>query len=126
MISKKELLAYIIGRKGCIHPFIISRIIAYSELKWYSKYGKWLTDFKYIGFLKVFYIEGLKEIIEENKCFQIINDCIKYICHVPELNSDIKTFIDSALAELSSLSMDQLNNKVVSYRFYDRLLNRDK
>ena len=124
MISKKELLAYIISKKGCIHPFIISRIIAYSELKWYSKYSKWLTDFKYIGFLKVFYIDGLKEIIEEDNCFQKINDCIKYVCRVPELNPDIKMFIDNVLAELSSLSIDQLNNKVVSHKFYDRLLNK--
>ena len=124
MISKKELLAYIISKKRFIHPFIISRIIAYSELKWYSKYSKWLTDFKYIGFLKVFYIDGLKEIIEEDKCFQIINDCIKYVCHVPELNPDIKMFIDNVLAELSNLSIDQFNNKVVSHKFYDRLLNK--
>lgn len=121
MISKKELLAYIINKKGCIHPFIISRIIAYSELKWYSK---WLTDFKYIGFLKVFYIDGLKGIIEEDNCFQKINDCIKYVCHVPELNPDIKMFIDNVLAELSSLSIDQLNSKVVSHKFYDILLNK--
>ena len=124
MISKKELLAYIIGRKGCIHLFIISRIIAYSELKWYSKYSNWLTDFKYIGFLKEFCIDGLKEIIEVDNCFQIINDCIKYVCHVPELNPDIKTFIDSSLAESICLSMDQLNNKVVSHRFYNRLLSK--
>ncbi|OYT38339.1 MAG: hypothetical protein B6U89_06090 [Desulfurococcales archaeon ex4484_58] len=126
-----DILGYILSRTGCIHPFRISRIIGLAELLYLEEKGERLTNLKYYGFNKVFYIEGLKEVIKKNDCFVVregdpsrgIRGCIEYVCNEPVLKGEVKEFLDKALARSADLSDEELNQLVVEHPLFSKLLS---
>jgi hydroxypyruvate isomerase len=82
----KETIAYLLKRTGCIHPFRMSRILAYAELLALNDSGIRLTNLTYKYAVGVFYIEGIKEMIKQDECFvkhegdpeKGIKGCIEY------------------------------------------------
>ncbi|MCD6195906.1 MAG: hypothetical protein J7J82_03890 [Staphylothermus sp.] len=125
MISLQKISAYILAKKNCLHPFRISRIIALAELICMEKYGKRITNAKYVGNLGVFYIDGLKEELLNSPCFEKLEDqgCIKYVCD-EEINieKNARACIDEAIRIAEKASDIELNNIVVQHKLFQKLL----
>ncbi len=129
-IEPRKLVAYILAKTGCIHPFRISRILALAEIRYLERMNKRLMNLEYRGFDKVFYIEGLKEIIENDQCFKIIEGdpsrnikgCVEYICEEPVIPSEVREVIDEAINTASNLSDDELNDLVIENPLFKKLL----
>jgi hydroxypyruvate isomerase len=131
MITLRDLLGYVLAKTGCIHPFRISRIIALAEILYMRRNNKRFTNIKYVGFDKVFYIEGLKETVENDACFERregdpskhIRGCIEYKCEAPNLPSDVREVIDEAINTASKLNDEELNKIVIDDPLFSRLLS---
>lgn len=130
-IRVDKALAYLLGKTGCIHPFQASRILALAEIYSIQETGVKLTDAIYVAGPGVFYIEGVKEIIKENPCFEKIEGdhttgrkgCIKYICKdEPRIPGLAKKFLDKAIDTASTLDPMQLNSLVINHPYYKQLL----
>ncbi len=123
-----DVVAYIVYKLGCIHPFTLSRVLALVEMKWFEEHGEWPTSFTYKGFLKVFYVDGLKEFIEQNQCYKRVekenHGCIMYVCKEPFLPSNIRDLIDNVINEIKDLSIEELNNVAVNNHLYSSLLKK--
>ncbi len=123
-----NVIAYIVYKLGCIHPFTLSRILALVEMKWFEEHREWLTSFTYKGFLKVFYVDGLKEFIEQDQCYKRVekedHGCIMYVCKEPTLPRDIRDLIDNVVNEIKGLSAEELNDLVVNHHLYSSLLKK--
>ncbi len=131
MITLRDLLGYILAKTGCIHPFRISRILALAEILYMGRNNKRFTNVKYVGFNKVFYIEGLKETVENDNCFERregdpsknIMGCIEYNCEEPDLPNDVKEVVDEAINTASKLNDEELNSIVANDPLFTRLLS---
>jgi hydroxypyruvate isomerase len=128
-INLRDLLGYILSRTGCIHPFRISRIIALAELYHLEEKGERLTSLVYVRGPGVFYIEGVKEVIENDECFEkkelpTGGGCIEYKCGEPSIPEELRIYIDRAIEEASKLDDRGLNDRVVKHRLYDRLFEK--
>lgn len=118
----RDIIAYILSRAGCTHPFRVSRLLALAEMEWLERTGKRLTDLKYVRGPGVFFIEGLKEIIEGDPCFQIHEGdtstgrrgCVEYTCKEPDLPQDVKAVIDEVIQRFSGVGDMELNDLVVN------------
>ena len=129
MINGKALVAYVLRRTGCIHPFRLSRILALIEVEWLRDRGERLTDIKYVRGLGTFYIEELKESVEGDPCFNKREGdpktrrkgCIEYRCEPPSLPDDVRTFIDKILEKTLSLKDQELNEAVVNNELFERI-----
>ncbi len=131
-MAKKDLrsiIAYILSRLGCLNPFRISRIIAYAEVIYMKERGNRLTDLIYRGFNNVFYIEGVKEAID-NECFEKvegdpskgIHGCIKYTCDPPVIDEILKKYLDKAMDETRGLSDRELNDLVMNNDLFRKIM----
>ncbi len=123
------LVSYVVGRLGCVHPFVVSRVLALVELEWFRGRGEWLTGFRYRGFMGVFYIEGLKELIESSNCFRRVereegHGCIEYICEPPRLDDEVKRLIDEVVERVRDLSYEELNKLVTTHPLYSKLFEK--
>ncbi len=125
-----DIIGYILGKTGCIHPFRISRIIALAEIYCLEENNTRIMDIKYRSGPGVFYIEGLKEIIENNECFVKHEGipgerpgCIEYVCSQISLPENISRYIDRAIEYSSRLSDIELNNQVLNNPLFKKLLN---
>lgn len=117
-------MGYILWRTGCVHPFRISRILALTELYYMEMHGRMMTSLKYVKGPGVFYIEGLKEMLQNDPCFTINEDrhCIEYVCsEKPSIPEEYEMFFDRVIRETSELSDNELNKRVSSHKLYDRL-----
>ncbi len=123
MLDGRALLERIWSLLGCAHPFRVSRIAALAELEWLQARGARLTNLKYVRGPGVFYIEGIKELVEGSPCFERREDrgCIEYKCRPPELPRDVEVLVERLVSEASGLSDDELNKRVVNHPLYDRL-----
>lgn len=127
----KEIIAYIVSKTGCIHPFRISRILALAEIRALEEENKRLTSFVYRGFDKVFYIEGIKELVEKDECFRIregdpergIRGCIEYICPPPRLPENVEKYLVEAITRAKELDDNELNKVVVEHPLFKKLLS---
>jgi len=128
----KDALAYILYNTGCIHPFVLSRIVALAELSYMKEKGKRLTDLKYSGIQSAFYIENFNEIVENDNCFKKqkgdpskkIMGCVEYICDLKDLDENIK-YLDEAMDRAYDLSDDELNSLVVTHELYEKLISKE-
>nr|MEB3825221.1 hypothetical protein [Desulfurococcales archaeon] len=68
MSGVREVIRYLLWRTGCIHPFRASRILALAELRHLEDRGSRMTSVKYVSGPGTFFIEGLKELVEEDDC----------------------------------------------------------
>ncbi len=126
----KDALAYVLYNVGCIHPFILSRIIALAELSYLKDNKKRLTDLKYSGLQAAFYIENLNEIIDKDNCFKRhegdpvkkIMGCIEYVCNLKNLDENIK-YLDESIEKAYDLTENELNEMVIKDEYYKELIS---
>ncbi|MGB9815912.1 MAG: hypothetical protein ACPLVI_08315 [Thermoplasmata archaeon] len=126
----KDALAYVLYNLGCIHPFILSRIVALAELSYLKENKRRLTDLKYTGMQAAFYIENLNEIIAGDDCFRKregdpskrILGCIEYVCEPGNLDED-KKYLDEAMERAYDLTDSELNELVVKDEYYRYLIS---
>ncbi len=131
MTDARSVVAYILSRTGCIHPFRLSRILALAEIRAIEKTGKRLTDLRYEAGPGTFYIVGFKEeIVERDPCFHKREGdpytgrkgCLEYLCKPPVLPGDVKSLLDEVLSETSGMDDFQLNNLVINNKLFKKLL----
>lgn len=131
MKNYKNILAYIFSKTGCIHPFRLSRILALAEVLSLKERGSRLTDLKYNYSIGVFYIEGLKEIIESDECFvkhegdpaTRRQGCIEYRCKSPiVIDEETRSILDKAIKEASKLDDFELNKLIVENPLFKKLI----
>jgi hydroxypyruvate isomerase len=128
-VDKRLLCAYVLSRTGCIHPFRLSRILALIELEWMRSRGERLSDIIYVRGPGTFYIEGLKEAVEEDPCFEKRKGdpntgrkgCIEYKCEVPQLPEEVKKHVDEVLEKVKNLDEFEINKKVVEDELFQKI-----
>ncbi len=122
----RDAIAYITWKLGCIHPFRISRILVLANWKMLEKGRKPVTRFRVQGFEAGFYIEDMKEIIEEDECFKINEEkkCIEYNCRLPEIPGEVAEVFDRVLEETRNLGDRDLNRLVIGDPRYKELLEK--
>ena len=132
MQKDRDLLAYVLSEMGCIHPFLASRILALAESKYFMRKGKRLTRLRYVGGPGTFYIEGLKELVDNDECFRTREGdpsagkrgCIEYICREPLIDEDAREVIGEAIEEARRLGEFELNRRLMENPVFKRLLER--
>jgi len=124
--SLRDIIAYVTWKLGCVHPFRISRILVLANWKAVEEKNKVLVGFRVQGFEAGFYVEGVKEIIEEDKCFRINEEkkCIEYICEQPRIPVEAEETINRVIEETRSLSDRELNRLVIRDPRYRELLEK--
>ncbi|MET1101161.1 MAG: hypothetical protein ABWW69_01585 [Pyrodictiaceae archaeon] len=128
--SSRDILAYVLSKTGCVHPFLASRIIALAETSYYKARRERLTDLKYVGDPGTFYIEGLKELVDRDECFARREGdpsigkrgCIEYRCEQPQLASEVKRLLDEAIEEVKRLGEFEVNKMLVEDEVFKKLL----
>ena len=131
-VRGRDLLAYILSRTGCIHPFRLSRLALFAELEWMREKNDRLTDLTYVAGPGTFYIEGFKEMIENDACFERREGdpasgtpgCIVYRCNPPSLPDEVREHVDKIVSRLSGLSDQELNEKVLTHPLYEKIVTR--
>ncbi len=118
-----EVVAYLMYRLGCSHPFRISRVLLLAEWDSKERLGRRLTDFHYVMEEFGFYVEELKDIIDdfiERGCAEKVEEekCIKYLCGEPSLPEDVKEILDEVLRRVEKLDDRELNRLVIKDRRY--------
>ncbi len=124
--SIRDIIAYLVWRTGCIHPFRISRILVLANWRAIEERGTPIAKFGVQGFEAGFYIEGVKEIIEEDKCFKINEEkkCIEYYCQPPKIPEEHSRILDKVLEQTKNLSDRELNRLVTRDPRYRELLEK--
>ncbi len=125
-ISLRDTIAYIAWKLGCVHPFRISRILVLANWKALEELGNIITRFRVQGFEAGFFVEGVKEIIEEDRCFKINEEkkCIEYLCEPPKIPIETKEIINKIVDETKNLSDRELNRLVIRDSRYRELLEK--
>ncbi len=127
---EKEIVAYVLARAGCTHPFRVSRYLALAEMEWLERRGERLTKLKYVAGPGVFFIEGIKEMIENDHCF-IKHEgdpstgrkgCIEYVCEPPSLPEDVQEVVDGVIQKYSGIEDMELNRLVVEDPRFKKLV----
>jgi hydroxypyruvate isomerase len=129
LLKAIDAVRYILSKAGCLHPFRLSRILALADLKYLREKGKRLTDTVYRKAPGAFYIEGLKEEIQNNPCYikhegdkeKGIRSCIEYKCKPPEIPGELARYLNEAIQEAAGLDDMALNKKVVDDPLFDKL-----
>jgi hydroxypyruvate isomerase len=121
-----RIVRYIVWRAGCIHPFRISRILVLAGWKALERLGRPPARIPVEGFEAGFYIPGLKEAIEADKCLRINEEkrCIEYVCEPPSLDEELRSLVDQVVEETRSLGDQELNRLVIRDPRYRRLLEK--
>lgn len=124
--TPRDLIAYIISKLGCVHPFRISRILVLANWRALEDKGSILTRFRVQGFEAGFYIDGVKEIIEKDECFKVNEErkCIEYVCEPPRVPRETAEIIDKVLEDTKNLGDRELNRLVILDPRYRELLER--
>ncbi len=129
-LSGRDAIAYLLSRLGCVHPFRLSRVLALAELKYMEEAGERLTDLNYVAGPGVFYVEGVKELVEKDSCFYRIEGdpskrrpgCIGYRCQPPIIADEkARRLLEEAMERARVLSDEELNTIVVEHPLYKRL-----
>jgi len=129
-IRGRDVVAYVLSRMGCVHPFTVSRVVALAELLSLERRGSRITELRFVKGPGVLFIEGLKESVEKDPCFEIREGdpstgrrgCIEYRCDPPELLREVAELIDDAIARARGLSDYELNSLVVNHPLFERLV----
>ena len=129
-VRGRDLVAYILWRMGCQHPFVFSRILLLAELEYLKRTGERLTELRYAGGPGTFFIEGLKEMIESDPCFVKHEGdpatgkrgCIEYRCEVPDLPRDVKDLLDEIIDRAKGVNDMELNRMVLEHPLYSKVV----
>ena len=127
--SDKRIIAYLLSRLGCVHPFRLSRILALADLVMLEERGRRLTGLRYVPGPGTFYVEGLKELFESDPCFEVrrgdpergVRGCVAYRCEPPSLGGEERSVLDRAAREAEGLDDMELNRRVLEHPLYGRL-----
>ncbi len=114
----REVISYLLYRLGCAHPFRISRILLLAEWRAKEELGRRITDLKYVMEEFGFYVEGLKDFVDqliEKGCAEKIEEekCIRYLCDEPALPDDVREILDEVIEEVKDLDDRELNKLVI-------------
>ncbi|MCE4624711.1 MAG: SocA family protein [Desulfurococcales archaeon] len=118
LVSGVEALKYILWRMGCTHPFRASRILAIAEDISLERYGRRLTDLKYVKGPGVFFIEGLKEAVEGDPSLRKregdpkrgVKGCIEYVGgDPPSIPEEARRVLDEVIERYGGLPDMELN-----------------
>jgi hydroxypyruvate isomerase len=122
----REVVAYILARKGCTHPFAISRILVLINWKSEELLRRPLLRFSVKGFKAAFYIEELADLLDKDQCFRKVAErkCVEYKCQPPKIPGDVRSIIDDVLRSVEGLSDKELNARVVNDKRFDELLEK--
>ncbi len=132
MSDINAIISYIVWKGGCLHPFRISRILMLVEWEYEGRYGKRLTDLKYVCEPFGFYIEGFSELIKGNPCLrkkklEKEKACLEYVCeNEPKCKDVIREVIDGILEKVKRLDDVELNRLVIRDERYKRYLVHGK
>jgi len=120
----KNYAGYIVNKLGCVSPFFISRVLVLSNWKALEDMGAPLVKFRVSGFKAGFYIEGLKDILED-ECFQKNEErkCIEALCDF-DLPEDKRKIVDEILERVRSLNEVELNRLVINDPRYKEMLEK--
>jgi len=129
LLKAIDAVKYILTKAGCLHPFRLSRILAQVDLRYLRENGKRLTDTVYRKAPGAFYIEGLKEEITDNPCYEKhegdrekgLRSCIEYKCEPPVIPGELARYLDEAIMEASGLDDMALNKRVVEDPLFEKL-----
>ncbi|MGB9709673.1 MAG: hypothetical protein ACP5II_06385 [Infirmifilum sp.] len=124
-----DAFRYVLSKAGCLHPFRASRIIALAELRYIEETNERLTNLIYVEGPGAFYVEGLKEPVEEDPCFKRRkpekgHGCIEYLCSEPSIRENLRRYLDQAIMVASQLDDRALNEMVVKHPLYKKLFSR--
>ncbi len=113
-----SIVAYLMYKLGCSHPFRISRILLLAEWEAKERLGRRLTDFHYVMEDFGFYVEELKDIIDgfvEEGCAEKVEEekCIRYLCEAPEIPEEVKELLDEVIERVKDVSDRELNRMVI-------------
>ena len=127
MAYERRIIEYILYKMKCVHPFRVSRILLLAEWSYNEKYREKLSNFKYVAEPFAFYVEGLKDIIDElidSGCaiLRQVKKCIEYTCSQPGIPEKIRVIIDGVIDRAAKLSDYELNKLVVNDDRYHSLL----
>lgn len=127
-MSSKEIVAYVMWKLGCAHPFRISRLLLLAEYSYRETYGKaFAEDLTYRGAGFGFYIEELPGIIgeyEKSGCVERDKQrrCLKFTCSPPPLPEAEKKLLDKIIDETRKLEDRQLNQLVLRNPLYSEIV----
>lgn len=130
-----DAVKYILSKEGCIHPFRLSRILALAEIEYYKEKGARLTDAVYVMGPGVFYIEGLKETLEDDECFEKrrgdpqkgVKGCVRLICEWnPVLPKEAVEYLDRAIDKARGMDDMELNNLVVTSEVFQKIAIKER
>ena len=125
--SLERLVAYILSKHGCMHPYRLSRILVLANWISLEKIGKPLARFSIEGFEAGFSIPELSLIKEEsNNCFKKNKEkkCLEYTCSPPELGEEEVQILDEAVEKTKNLSDIELNRLIIRDARYRELLEK--
>lgn len=129
MVKGRDALAYVLYKMGCLHPFVASRVLALAELRLMEERGERLTELDYVRGPGVFYIEGVKEMLGDDPCFnkregdpsKKKRSCLEYRCGLPELPGEARRLLDEAIERAGSVDEMTLNDMVMKHPLYEKL-----
>jgi len=129
-VRLSDAVKYILSKKGCVHPFRLSRILALAEIYYYKDKNSRLTDALYVLGPGVFYIEGFKEMIKQDECIEKregdpskgLKGCIYLTCKWEKpLSPEVSKYLDRAIEESDKYDDMGLNNYVISNSIFRRI-----
>ena len=132
-VGLADAVKYVLARGGCMHPFRVSRVLALAEIMYRREKGGRLVDAVYVLGPGVFYIEGFKEMVEGDECFEVrkgdpergVRGCVRYVCgEPPRLPGEAASYLDRALEKARGLSDMELNDLVVNDPVFREIAKR--
>ncbi|AGB04143.1 hypothetical protein AciM339_0246 [Aciduliprofundum sp. MAR08-339] len=122
---EKDIIAYLLKECGGLHPFHLSRIIALLDMEYLKEKGKKLTTLDYQKSQYGIYSEKLPKLIEELPVEKVKAQPYGYLVlkeDVPlNLPDDVREKIEKVLDEVCDLSDSELNAKVLTSPYYEKL-----
>ncbi|RLG44212.1 MAG: hypothetical protein DRN78_00455 [Thermoproteota archaeon] len=124
ILRLRDVVAYMVTRLKCVHPFYISRVLVLANWKAIEGLGKPMVEFSIEGFEAGFFIPELGELIDKDPCFERNKEkkCIEYVCDEPAIPSEYKEILDNVIENTKSLDIRELNRLVIRDPRYNELL----
>jgi len=131
-ISLRDIVAYLLYKHKCLHPYRISRILVLANWRALEESGEPIVRFSIEGFEAGFTIPEIASIKEaarrgEEKCVRPNEEekCLEYVCNeppkIPRKHAEI---LEKVMEEVRGLDDASLNRLVIRDPRYKPLLER--